>query len=222
MITDVAPAWLPDPAPDERPLWHGHPNDRPVIWRRGDWRQLAVTAVVCTVFTVFAWFLRRRGASFDALLVGVAALLTLGRWTVGLRLRNWLRRRRTRYALTTRRAVIRTGLLRSTMMTTAIDAATTIGVTGGPGGMGTIFFSDTDHDGYGRRGGHNPEFRGLHGFQFFEIPDVHTVAALIRGRQEAAASGEPPTGGSTPSPGPFPSPGPPVEDTVGHGDDAPT
>lgn len=174
--------WLPSLMPDEQLLWVGRPSQQPIAVQPRD----AVFIPFSLVWASMASGAMLTGLSFRApmplplfsLVFFCAALyVTFGRFA-----HNWLLRSRTRYALTSHRALIRRGrLFGASTAQQFIEPRLQVQYTEHKNGKGTIQL--------GRQPGLLESRTGLWsdtgvaGFQFWKIPNAGQVATAIQSRQ---------------------------------------
>ncbi len=180
--------WVTDLQPGEQTLWAGRPSRRPIIFSCSD-------IFMVPFFGMFFYFtLTEALGSFETFepedaMLGLFVVIT-GYLSVGKFFDNWWRRYRTRYVLTNRRALIRTGPVRLRTHFYGLNPLEEVTYDISHDGSGTIVF--TGHGGLverrsRRRNGssddaipiQNVAAQGLERFEFYRIPDAEYVQSLI-------------------------------------------
>ncbi len=175
------PDWIVNMQPGEQVLWTGRPSRQPIVFSCGD------------IFSVpfFGMFFYLTSTELlgeigtlepEDGIMGLFVVVT-GYMSFGKFIHNWWRRSRTRYALTDRRALIRTGPIRLRTHSFPLRTLASVDSQLRPDGSGTIIF--TDHPGLAKkRSGsgtpiENVAGQGLDHFQFFKVPQAEYVMSLI-------------------------------------------
>lgn len=193
MLMTEGPAWLPALSSGERLLWQGQASRQPVVLRMSDMLHLPAGLVTLIIglnlnsllggFGTLGDDPTPRPSMFTLVSVGfiVFGLFEL----IGRHVINYVRRLRTSYALTTHRAFIHTGVVRSVTRERPLSPTNPPEFKiRGDGSSGTIIFAQPERrrwTGSGRRGRDLVEAvsAGLEGFQFYGVPDADRVRTLL-------------------------------------------
>lgn len=173
----------------EQVRWSGRPTRTPLVFRGRD-AFLIPFSVIWGGFAVFwnvgVWSTGSRGFS----LFGLPFLLVGAYVTVGRFVHNWVRRYRTTYLLTDRRALIAGDGFGRRVREHHLAGSLGVETRLGRNGTGTIVFESADS--FGSMFGNNRNAwgdwssAGVDGFQFYRVADVETAIRIVRSASNAA------------------------------------